>query len=154
MTTLSLDTGTDTGWAIRIGSVIHSGTQNFQHDAKRESPGMRFLRFSKWLRGMIKEHDVVQVIYEQPHQRGGAATTVGVGLATHLMSVCAELEVEHVAVHSGTLKKFATGKGNANKDEMYQALLRDQRDPLRARTMIPDDNEVDAIWLLLYSEEM
>lgn len=144
--TLSLDTGTQTGWAIRVGSTLHSGVQNFQHDAKRESPGMRFLRFSAWLRRMIQEHKIDTVVYEQPHQRGGAATTVGVGLVTHLMSTCADLGVEHVAVHSGTLKKFVTGKGNADKNEMIEhaksAVGRD----------VSDDNEADAIHLLRYAE--
>jgi crossover junction endodeoxyribonuclease RuvC len=144
--TLALDTGTNTGWAIRIGSVVHSGVQNFQHDAKRESPGMRFLRFSAWLRRMVQEHAVTTVIYEQPHQRGGAATTVGVGLVTHLMSVCADLGVEHVAVHSGTLKKHVTGKGNADKSEMIKAAA-----SIAGRD-VTDDNEADAIHLLAYGE--
>lgn len=143
---LALDTATDTGWAIRQGSVIHSGVQNFQHDAKRESPGMRFLRFSAWLRRMIEDYKVTEVIYEQPHQRGGAASTVGIGLVTHLMSVCADLNVEHIAVHSMTLKKHATGKGNAKKPEMIQAAIEKVGRPVK------DDNEADAIHLLFYGE--
>ena len=146
MRTLALDTGTQTGWAIRYGQDLFSGVQNFQHDAKRESPGMRFLRFSAWLRKMIKEYEVGTIIYEQPHQRGGAATTVGVGLVSHLMSVCAELGVEHVAVHSGTLKKAATGKGNADKGEMIAKAGDIAQRPIK------DDNEADAIHLLAYAE--
>ncbi len=146
LTRLALDTATNTGWAIRQGSVIHSGVQNFQHDPKRESPGMRFLRFSAWLRRMVQEYGVTAVIYEQPHQRGGGPTTVGIGLVSHLMSVCADLGVEHIAVHSATLKKHATGKGNAKKPEMIEAATQ-----MIGRT-IEDDNEADAIHLLLYGE--
>lgn len=142
---LALDTATDTGWAMKVGSTLHSGVQNFQHDAKRESPGMRFLRFSSWLRNMIHEHGVTEVVYEQPHQRGGAATTVAMGLVTHLMSVCADLNVEHRAVHSGTLKKWATGSGNAKKPDMVKAAQ-------EHAPHVTDDNEADAILLLLMSE--
>lgn len=146
--TLALDTATVTGWAIRPhGSLVVSGTMDFQHDAKRESPGMRFLRFSKWLYGMIEDHGVTLIVFEQSHQRGGAATTVSVGLTTHLMSVCADRCIEHQSVHSRELKKFATGKGNAPKEEMLR-LAR-----LRWGPHVSDDNEADALWLLAYSEE-
>lgn len=145
---LALDTATLTGWAMRLGQTIHSGTQSFQHDAKRESQGMRFLRFSKWLRSMIQDHKVKLVCYEQPHQRGGAATTVAVGLTTHLMSVCEEYGVQYAAVHTATLKLHATGKGNAGKGQMEEAA--------KAAGWWHsgmDDNEVDARWLLHYAEE-
>lgn len=140
--TLALDTGTKTGWAIKTGTMLHSGVQDFQHDAKRESPGMRFLRFSRWLHSMMDSHPITLVVYEQPHQRGGGATMVGVGLVATLQAVCAERGVEHQSVHSGTLKKFATGKGNASKEEMVKACPK----------AVTDDNESDAIWLLAYSE--
>ena len=46
----------------------------------------------------------------------------------------------------GTIKKHATGKGNANKDQMIGAV--------RMRGHTPaDDNEADAIALLLWAIE-
>lgn len=144
---LALDTATNTGWALRLGEMIHSGAQNFQHDAKRESPGMRFLRFSKWLRQMISEHAVTLVVYEQPHQRGGGPTTVGVGLVAHLLSVCAELGIEHASVHGATLKKASTGKGNAGKPEMVEAASK-----ILGR-QVDSHDEADAVLLLRYAEE-
>ena len=150
MNTLALDTATQTGWAMRLGSVLYSGSQSFQHDPKRESPGMRFLRFSQWLREMIKNNDIGVIVYEQPHQRGGASTTVGVGLVAVLMAVCAELGVEHQAVHTAKLKKFATGKGNASKEDMLKSI--EAMGVKDAFCELIDDNEVDAVALLLYSE--
>jgi Holliday junction resolvasome RuvABC endonuclease subunit len=150
MNILALDTGTVTGWAIRAEGQYFSGTADFSHDAKRESPGMRFLRFTKWLRELAHDHEVGLVIFEMAHHRGGAPTVVGVGLTTHLLSTCADLGIEHQSVHSGTLKKFATGKGNANKQEMGEALTRRWPDLCRP---ITDDNEVDALWLLAYAED-
>ena len=48
------------------------------------------------------------------------------------------------SVQSGTIKRHATGKGNADKDAMIAAA--------RARGFSPaDDNEADAIALLLWA---
>lgn len=149
MNILALDTGTVTGWALKSEELGYfTGAQDFAHDAKRESPGMRFLRFVKWLSMMVEEYQIKLVVYEMAHHRGGAPTVVGVGFMTHVLSTCANLGVEHQSVHSGTLKKFATGKGNANKDEMRAAL------PTRWPGRNPaDDNECDALWLLAYAED-
>ena len=46
----------------------------------------------------------------------------------------------------GTIKRFATGKGNADKAAMIAAM--------RARGYLPaDDNEADAIALLLWTTD-
>jgi len=144
--TLAIDAATMSGWAFRMNGLVHSGTYNCQHDVKRESPGMRFLRFTTWLTTTIKDLTPVRVVYEQSHQRGGAATTVSVGLTTHIMSTCAALGVEHESVHSRELKKWLTGKGNASKEEMIAKVNES------TGLQITDDNEADAIALLLYSE--
>lgn len=143
---LALDTATNTGWALRKDGSLFSGTYNCQHDAKRESPGMRFVRFVGWLEAMVKENSVARVVYEAPHQRGGAATTVALGLVTHLMSTCARLGVEHQSVPTATLKKALTGKGNAKKEEMILKI-----NGLTGLSVTSDD-EADAIGLLFYAE--
>ncbi len=48
---------------------------------------------------------------------------------------------EVVDIAPGTLKKFATGSGNAQKPDMRMALYK------RAGIDEPDDNQVDAWWL-------
>lgn len=144
---LALDTATHTGWAFRDKSGIKSGVEDFSIDSTRESPGMRWLRFSNWLKFMVPASGAKAVVYEQPHQRGGASTTVALGFTTHLMSVCAELGIEHAAVHSQTLKKWATGSGRADKEAMMAEASR------RVGYAIKDDNEADAILLLLCYEE-
>ena len=152
-TILALDLATHTGWALGWETARESGVQVF--DVKRgESPGMRYVRFRRWLvdlvfshlpEGMAELEDVALIVYEQAHQRGGAATEVAAGFTTRVQEFCAEHGLEHAAVHSGTLKKYATGKGNAKKPDMLAA----------ARTKLgyagSDDNEADALWLLQYA---
>jgi len=144
MTLLALDLGTRTGWAIG-GSRIDSGVQDFAL-RRGESPGMRFVHFSRWLATMIPAPGSVTLCcYELAHHRGGAATEIGVGMVTRVQERCAALDVTYAGVHSATLKKHATGKGNAKKPDMLAAA--------RARLGYPgsDDNECDALWLLHYA---
>jgi len=144
---LALDLATKTGWALQYtdGSIV-SGVQRFalKHG---DSPGMRFVRFRDWLETLVSTGCVNIVIYEQPHLRGGPATTVLVGLETHLQSVCAEEfqhgTVEHTRIQSRQLKLFATGKGNASKDSMLAAARKKWPDQ-----DIIDDNQADALWAL------
>ena len=140
---LALDLGTRTGWALAEHGRVESGVQVF--DVRRgESPGMRYLRFNRWLDDVGPR--VSLIVYEQTHQRGGAATEVAAGFATRVQEFCARLGLEHAAVHSATLKKFATGRGNAKKPEMVAAA----RSRLGYRG--DDDDEADARWLLAYAE--
>lgn len=142
MNILALDLGTKTGWAL-WGEAIESGVQAF--DLKRgDSKGMRYIYFNQWLPVMGLHCGLV--VYEQTHQRGGAATEVAAGFATRVQEFCAKENIEHATVHTGTLKKFATGKGNAGKPEMIAAA--------RAKwpgAEIIDDNHADALWILEYA---
>jgi hypothetical protein len=142
MNILALDLATKTGWATNINRT--SGIQTF--DVRRgESPGMRFLRCRGWLSEMQNLLGVIDVIvYEQAHHRGGAATACCVGLVSTVQTFAAEQNIELMAVHTGELKRWATGKGNANKQAMVQAARTRGWDP-------SDDNEADAQLLLEYS---
>ena len=154
---LALDLATKTGWALRDRTgAIASGVQEFK--LKRgESKGMRFLRFRKWLREMLQLGELGQsfsetlpgiICYEQAHHRGGAATELAVGLVTDVLAEAARVQMEHMPVHTGALKKWATGKGNTGKAGMI----------LRAVELYPnieiiDDNHADALLLLGYGLE-
>ena len=148
MNILALDLGTRCGWALAESGRIESGVQVF--DVKRgESPGMRYLRFNRWLADLYMTRTALEttldcVVYEQTHNRGGAATEVAAGFATRVQEFCASRGIQHAAAHSATLKKFATGRGNADKAGMARAAK------LRGWTAT-DDNEIDARWLLDYA---
>lgn len=142
MKILALDLGTKTGWAVN--QPPNSGVQNFAL-GRGESPGMRYLKFGAWLRKMLASTRPDLVVHEQAHHRGGAATEVAAGFVTHLQSIVAELGYNLSNVHTATIKRHATGKGNANKEAMVEAFKkRFGYEPL-------DDNEADACWLLDYA---
>ena len=145
MNILALDTATKTGWATFFDHRVSSGVQEFGL-RRGESAGMRFLRFRAWLKKMAEyaPGKIDLIVFEQAHHRGGAATQLCVGLVTDVLAFAADIEAETMPVHTGTLKKWATGKGNAGKDEMKLEARKRGYKPI-------DDNEADACLLLEYA---
>jgi hypothetical protein len=147
-TVLALDLGTTTGWALRTGDGrITSGTITFKPN-RFEGGGMRYLRFRRWL---VEIADLAgglgRIAFEEVRSHAGtdAAHVFGGFLGT-LTAWCEERSVPYEGVAVGTIKRFATGKGNAGKDAVIAAM--------RARGFAPaDDNEADAIALLLWATE-
>ena len=137
---LALDMATVTGWATEGAS----GSENFKKRAG-DSRGMLFIRFEAWLCEMVTISKPDMVAYERPHARGRAATEVSHGLLAILQKVCAANGVEYADCPSTTLKKFATGKGNAGKPEMVAKFVE-----LTGRNPITDD-EADAYLLHMWA---
>jgi len=149
MLIFGIDTGTRTGWSFydsKKQKVIESGVMDFSKK-RGESNGMMFLRFRKWLRDMILDYGPGLIAYEQAHHRGGAATEIGVNLTGRVQEVAEEYVVPCATVHTATLKKFATGKGNAGKLAMIEAAKSFLgREPI-------DDNEADAVHISRWAAE-
>ena len=149
MTILALDLGIQTGWALtsRDGSIT-SGSQSFKPQ-RFEGGGMRFLRFKRWLTDIKQCNDGIdRVVFEEVRRHVGvdAAHAYG-GFMGQLTAWCEHHQIPYQGIPVGTIKKHATGKGNASKDEMVAAA--------RARGHAPtDDNEADAIALLYLAREM
>jgi Holliday junction resolvasome RuvABC endonuclease subunit len=79
------------------------------------------------------------VIEDLPTHAHGAGKTGMVHGAVRAM--LHDLDVPYVTVVAATLKKYATGKGNADKTAMAIAALK------RAGAEFADDNQCDAAWL-------
>jgi len=146
-TILALDLGTLTGWALRQrdGSII-SGTEPFKPQ-RFEGGGMRYLRFKRWLNEVLTDGDINAVYFEEVRRHAGvdAAHAYG-GFMGHLTAWCEHHNIPYQGVPVGTIKKHATGRGNAGKDEMIVAA--------KARGHAPvDDNEADALALLHWAIE-
>ena len=149
MTILTLDLGTTTGWAVVTRDcAITSGTASFKPH-RFEGGGMRFLRFKRWLTEVKASADGLDAVYfEEVRRHAGvdAAHAYG-GFMAHLTAWCEHHRIPYQGVPVGTIKKHATGKGNADKQAMVAAV--------RARGFAPNDhNEADAIALLLWAIEM
>jgi len=147
-TILALDLGTTTGWAIRgYDGLITSGTASFK-PGRYDGGGMRYLRFTNWLTELDRLSGPIATIWFEEVRRhaGTDAAHIYGGLMASLTSWGELRGVPYQGVPVGTIKKFLTGKGNANKDAMIAAA--------QARGFSPaDDNEADAIAILLWALE-
>lgn len=147
-TALALDLGTTTGWAIRsAGGLITSGTASFR-PGRYEGGGMRYLRFGNWLNELCSLTEPFGAIYFEEVRRHAATDAAHVygGLMATLTAWAELREIPYQGVPVGTIKKHATGKGNAPKEAMIAAA--------RARGFAPvDDNEADALALLCWAGE-
>ena len=142
-TLLALDLGTTTGWALRSrDGLISSGNCSFKPQ-RFEGGGMRFLRFKRWLSEIKGSADGIDALHFEEvrrHASTDAAHVYGGFLAT-LTAWCEHHHIPYQGVPVGTIKKYATGKGNASKDEMIAAMRERGHTPV-------DDNEADALAVL------
>ena len=153
---LALDLGTTTGWALRSanGPVAH-GFVSFKSQ-RFEGGGMRYLRFGRWLADMLALSGsqtgsqtnltgIGAVYFEEVRRHLGVdAAHVYGGLLAALTAWCEHHQIPYQGVPVGTIKKHATGKGNAGKDEVIAA-MRLLGHP------VTDDNEADALALLQWA---
>ena len=145
---LALDLGTTTGWALQAADgLITSGTVSFR-PSRYDGGGMRYLRFSNWLTEIDRLSGPIAAIWfeEVRAHRGVDASHVYGGLMATLTAWAELRGVPYEGVAVGSIKRHATGKGNAPKEAMIAAA--------RARGFSPaDDNEADAISILLWALE-
>lgn len=142
MNILALDLGTKTGWAISTPAII-SGTWSFA-SRRFEGGGMRYLRFRQQLREAHYLNPLDAVYFEEVRRHLGTdASHVYGGLHAHLTAFCEEQNIPYQGIPVQTIKKHATGKGNANKDAMIEKAISRGWNPA-------DDNEADALHLLDY----
>ena len=142
---LALDLGTTAGYALggdefppRSGIIDCSLGDN-------ERQGARFLRFYQRIQAIVSERGITSVYYERvDFAKTTRAAHIYGGFWAYLCGFAAYKDLPLVGINVGTLKKYATGKGNADKDLMMScAQLRGWR---------PEDhNESDALWVLDYA---
>ncbi len=149
---LALDLGRTTGWALLTPSgEIHSGFETFKPN-RFESSGMALLRFRSWLTVMNVQAKGLDVcVFEEVRRHAGttAAHTYGEFLGQlKAWGDEPEAQVPYLGVPVGTIKKFATGKGNANKGLMIKAV----REKF-GHDRVTDHNEADALALLHWAIE-
>ena len=139
---LALDIATNTGWAFLDGDKIFSGEWDLSIK-KGQHPGRKLGVLWFKLRAVHNQWGIKSIVYERPGHLQGSARKV-------LPAIQGAIEmwgyVEKIPCKSYSpkeIKKYATGNGNANKEQMLEA----------ARNKWPDlsihgHDQADALWLL------
>ena len=147
MKILALDLGTTTGFAFDNEGKISSGSKNFK-PSKFDSVGLKFMLFRKFiLEQFIVKYPLDVVVFESVNF--GTTTyssQVYGGFVASLCALCEECEVNYAGIGVSTIKKFISGKGNANKKMIIASVRKMGFDP-------KCDNEADAIACLLCYKE-
>ena len=114
---------------------------------KPEQPmGERLARIYGEIGDLAVGECVLAVVEDMPaHAKGAGLTAMAHGVARLALHHAGALVL---TVPPATLKKYATGKGNATKADMRMALYQ------RASIDLRDDNQVDAWWLRALGHQM
>ena len=135
MNILALDIATTTGWKTETSSGVWKLKQK-----KDDSPGMKLVRLKSYLKELITHEKIDIVVYERPAGMFKSAIITESELIGVVLLLCEELLLQYTAYSATEIKKFATGKGNAKKQDMIDAAVALGYNP-------EDDNEADAIHL-------
>ena len=146
---LALDCATKTGWALmKDGKVYESGVQDFSKK-RGESNGIMFIRFRRWLNDLLKETRPDMMVYEQTGHsfKNASAMEIAFNLSGRAQEIADEHSIQYTTYTPSALKKFATGRGVADKPAMIRACEE------KSGKAVQDDNEADAILLGLMAYE-
>ena len=137
MKILAIDPSSNTGWAINnnIYGLWDLSTR------KDESMGMKLIRFKSKLQEIHELEKLDVIVYERPGGRNIYPIIHQSKLTAIIEMFCDENKINYRAYSAGEIKKFATGKGNSNKEAMIKAAKIYGYDG-------NDDNIADALHLL------
>jgi Holliday junction resolvasome RuvABC endonuclease subunit len=146
---LGIDLGTQCGWAALCvapdrGIASAYGTWDCSFRSGIDSASVRIEKFEKNLTDILAV-GVDKVFYEIVRRHNGVqASHVYGALKSKMQEVCDAHDVPYEGLGVQEIKKFATGKGNASKQDMIDAARR------RGFT-IPylQDNTADAVCIAL-----
>lgn len=138
---LALDIATKTGWKTRTASGVWDLKVN-----RGESESMRVVRFRAKVKELIELEKIDLVAYERAAGRYKSSIIVESEMIGVLKLLCNELNIDMACYSATEIKKFATGKGNANKEAMIEAAKELGYNP-------KDDNEADAIHIYRLCEK-
>ena len=136
MKILALDIATKTGWRTETSS----GVWDFSKTKRGDSYGMRLIRFKSSIREIIELEKIDIVVYERPAGRFKSSIIVASEMIGVLIALCEEKGIQYTAYSATEIKKFATGKGNAKKQDMIDSAV-------QLGFNVIDDNHADAIHL-------
>jgi Holliday junction resolvasome RuvABC endonuclease subunit len=137
---LAIDQASHCGWALSkdLYGVWDLTTK------KDEDMGMKLIRFRNKLKEVCTSEGVEMIVYERVAGMHTASIIHAAKMVAIIETFCTENGINYTAFSAQEVKKFATGKGNANKDAMVKAAQEQYGYPGT------DDNVADAlhIWHL------
>lgn len=136
MKILALDIATVCGFRTETAS----GVWNFNKQKRGDSYGMRLIRFKSSIKEILDLEEIDVVVYERPAGMFKSSIIVASEMIGVLIAICEERGIQYTAYSATEIKKFATGKGNAKKQDMIDVAISLGFNPA-------DDNEADAIHL-------
>ena len=116
---LSIDPATTCGWAV---SNDLYGTWNLKTH-KDETWGMKLIKLESLLKKIYEVYQFNIVGYERPGGRHTIAIMTQSKIIGIIEKFCEERKIEYKGYSSMEIKKYATGKGNANKEMMLKAAI-------------------------------
>lgn len=110
-----------------------------------KNPDYRFNSLYTFLNEILEPYSVVYYEQVQRHIGTYAAHIYG-GLKAIMVMCCNNYNVPYIGVGVGTIKKHITGKGNATKQQVINAVNK------KYMSKITNDNTADALALLDYAK--
>jgi len=144
MIAIGIDPGTLCGWAVLAadGARLASGHWDLR-PRRHEGAGMRFVRLRRMLSMLLEpwaDADVALCYEEVRHHAGTDAAHVYGGIVAVIQSWCEDAQVPYAAAPVSTVKRHATGRGNADKAAMVAAAVARWGGE-------PTEDEADALWI-------
>lgn len=145
MNILALDPATKCGWAHSCGK---SGVWNMAITAD-ESKEMRLVRFRAELQKLHNKYGFDLIVFEASRNlQHGPAVKLAAQLQAVIELFCHDHQVKYKGYSPKTIKKFATGNGNASKEMMMEAA-----NAKWPKIKLISNDHADALWLLEFAKE-
>lgn len=144
---LALDLGTQCGYALGGQGRLITGTWELS-PGRYEGGGMRFVKFRTCLNKLLEADAFDMAVFEEVRRhRGTDAAHIYGGLMGTFTAWCEERKIPYKGIPVQSIKKYATGRGNADKTSVKMAVTGWGYSPR-------DDNEADAIalWHCVWNE--
>lgn len=134
---LAIDPAERTGWAV---SKTEYGLWDLK-PKKDENFAFKLLKFKAKLKEIIQLVEINTIVFERPSGFHASAVISHAKYVGIIELFATENNIPFKGYSATEIKKFATGKGNSNKEKMIAAA----KDKLGYQG--DDDNEADALWL-------
>lgn len=145
-TTLAIDLGTTTGWAIsRADGSVVSGSECFK-PRRMDSGFKRFALFWELLERLQGDHGPIEAAHYElvRNHLGTQAAHIYGGFEAVLGTWCHLRDVSLSSAEVGEIKRYATGFWQASKQQVIAAMRALGHNP-------SDDNEADALAILYHA---